>query len=68
VGAEVERFTAGALALARLSAGTLGWAPDTFWNATPQEPAACLGMDELHSAPPTRDEIAALMERDADGR
>jgi len=64
----VDGFTAAALALAASSARTLGWTPETFWNATPEELAACLGMEERADAPPTRAEIAALIERDADGR
>lgn len=62
-----QRFADGALALAGLSARALGWTPDTFWNATPAELAACLGADEPAGAPPSRAEIAALIERDRNG-
>lgn len=64
----MEGFTKDALALAAMSARALGWTPETFWNATPDELAACLGSAERGDAPPTRAEIELLIERDADGR
>ena len=61
-------FAASARILAGRSAQALGWAPDVFWNATPEELAASFGTDEDASAPPTREQIAQMMERDHDGR
>ena len=54
--------------LAGLSARALGWTPDTFWNATPEELAASLGQREPGIAPPSRAQIAALIERDENAR
>ena len=62
-----EAFASCALALAGHAARLLGWTPDTFWNATPAELAACLGPAGETTAPPTRDEIAAMIERDRNG-
>ena len=64
----MDGFADAALQLCAMSARLLGWTPDTFWNATPDELAACLGLEESGTAPPTRAEIAALMERDENGR
>ncbi|MBX7458906.1 phage tail assembly chaperone [Qipengyuania sp. 1NDH17] len=61
-------FSGNARTLAGLSARALGWTPDTFWNATPEELAASLGTGDTPISPPTRAEIAALIERDANGR
>ena len=60
-------FAGGALRLAALAAMHLRWPPHTFWNATPSELAASLAPPLPAEAPPTRDEIAALIERDANG-
>jgi hypothetical protein len=62
-----ERFAASALRLAALAARHLGWTPHSFWNATPSELAACLAPPDPGETPPTRAEIAALIERDAHG-
>ncbi|MBO6767069.1 MAG: phage tail assembly chaperone [Erythrobacter sp.] len=62
-----ERFAAGALRLAALAAAHLRWTPRTFWSATPAELAACLAPPLPAEAPPSRAEIAALIERDAHG-
>ena len=51
-----------------MAARLLGWTPDTFWNATPAELAASIGPVEQADAPPSRDEIAAMIERDRNGR
>lgn len=64
----MAEFARNAVKLAGLGARLLGWTPDTFWNATPAELAASLGNEDDSAAPPTRAEIAALMERDAHGR
>ncbi len=60
-------FAGGALRLAALAAAYLQWTPGTFWNATPSELAACLAPPLPADTPPTRAEIAALIERDANG-
>ena len=60
-------FTKGALRLAGLAATHLGGRPGTFWNATPSELAACLAPPAPAGNPPTRAEVAALIERDAHG-
>jgi uncharacterized phage protein (TIGR02216 family) len=44
--------------------GRLGWAPDTFWAATPREIGAALRAhqtENLSSAAPERDALRALM-------
>lgn len=61
-------FSAGARRLAGLSARALGWPPDIFWNATPEDLALSLGDGQPAAAPPSREEIAAMMERDRNGR
>ena len=62
-----DRFADSALRLAGHAARALGWPPETFWSATPAELAACLASDEEAHTPPSRDEIAALIERDRNG-
>lgn len=64
----MDDFAAAARRLAALSARMLGWAPDTFWNATPEELAASLGESEPAIAPPSRAELEMLIERDRNGR
>ncbi|WP_345719357.1 phage tail assembly chaperone [Qipengyuania aestuarii] len=61
-------FSVGARRLAGLSARALGWPPDIFWNATPEDLALSLGTHDPAVAPPSRAEIAAMMERDRNGR
>ena len=62
------RFATGALTLAALAAQRLGWSPELFWAATPSELAACLAPPTPPAAPPpSRAEIAALIERDSHG-
>lgn len=63
-----EDFSGSAVRLAGLAARLLGWTPDTFWNATPAELAASIGPSGQADAPPSRDEIAAMIERDRNGR
>ncbi len=62
-----ERFATAALRFAALAARHLGWTPRSFWNATPSELTACLAPPLPGETPPTRAEIAALIERDAHG-
>lgn len=54
-------FAEAARALAGLSAWVLGWRPDEFWKATPDELAASLnGPPPATPAPPDAAAIAAL--------
>lgn len=62
-----QHFAACALRLAGLAARSLGWTPETFWNATPAELAACIGSGDPATTPLTRAEIQALIESDNDG-
>ena len=64
----MELFAAQAVTLAALSARTLGWTPQTFWQATPAELAACLDTGNAAAMPPTRAQIAHMIERDGNGR
>lgn len=60
-------FGDAALRWAGLAARALGWRPAEFWGATPAEFATALTLqDELSAlAPPSREAIARMMERDA---
>ena len=61
-------FAAGALRLAGLTARTLGWRPDDFWNATPAELAAILAPEANGDVTPLgREELERLMEKFRDG-
>ncbi len=68
-----DDFGAIALKLAGLAGWQLGWSADRYWNATPAEMEtvvrAMLGADGAAGAetPPTRGEIARLMEIYPDG-
>lgn len=62
-----KRFADVALRCAGLAASALGWTPDTFWNATPAELLASLAPPAASDAPPTRDQIAQMIERDDNG-
>ncbi|MGQ2943351.1 phage tail assembly chaperone [Blastomonas fulva] len=54
-------FAEAARVLAGVSAWALGWRPDEFWRATPDELAASLsGPVPSSSAPPDTQAIAAL--------
>ena len=64
----MAHFATGARRLAGLSARTLGWLPDIFWNATPEDLALSLGTHDPAAAPTSRAEIAAMMKRDRNGR
>lgn len=60
-------FADGAQRLAGLVPRALGWRPAEFWAATPAELAAILDDGgATGSAPLSRTELAALMERDGD--
>lgn len=50
-----------------LSAQVLGWRPGEFWAATPAELVMALSApaNPACPAPPTRETIARMMERDA---
>ncbi len=64
----MSHFAAAALRLAGQAGVAFGWAPETFWNATPAELGALVAAlrgDE--GAPPERDAIARLMEAHPDG-
>lgn len=52
-----------------LAAATLGWRPQEFWQATPAELSNALANPNASEgyAPPSRDLIEKLMERDAHG-
>ena len=62
-----DDFSHAAVSLDGQAARLLGWQPDVFWNATPAELAASLGPTDAGEAPPTRAQIAAMIERDSDG-
>ena len=60
------RFCDAAVQLGGLAARVLHWPPDTFWNATPSELAACLQHETRSgTTPPSLIEIAAMIERDS---
>jgi hypothetical protein len=52
-----------------VSARLLGWRPAEFWDATPGELAMALAdpSASASTAPPSRETIARMMERDCDG-
>lgn len=60
-----ERFGEACLRRAGLAARALGWTPETFWNATPSELLAALAPPLATGNPPSREEIARMIERDA---
>lgn len=62
-------FTDSAGRLAGMVGALLGWPPDQFWRATPGEVAAVLQAlaGDAAPPPPTRDEIAQMMEAFPDG-
>ncbi len=60
-------FAASALRLLPLAAQVLRWTPAVFWAATPAELCASLAPPRGTPQPPTRDEIARLIERDDHG-
>ncbi len=62
-------FTESAGRLAGMAGVLLGWPPDQFWRATPAELGAVLQAlaGDAGPPPPTRDEIAQMMEAFPDG-
>ncbi|OYX39332.1 phage tail assembly chaperone [Sphingomonas sp. 32-62-10] len=62
-------FTDAAGRLAGMAGALLGWSPDAFWHATPAELEAVLRAlaGDAAPPPPTRHEIAQLMEAFPDG-
>lgn len=63
-----KRFAETARTLAGLSAWALGWRPDDFWSATPDELTAALnGPAPVAAAAPDREAIAALQAMFPDG-
>lgn len=59
-----DSFTRASARLAGLAARALGWRPAEFWSATPAELALSLGGGEESTDPPSREAIAAMIERD----
>ena len=65
-----ETFAAAAARLAGLVPRALGWRPDHFWSATPEELAAIFTADPAADAdtPLGRSELEHMLERERDGR
>lgn len=62
-----DRFGAAAQGLAGQAALLLGWSPDRFWAATPEELATVLAAAlPPGSTPVTRADFAPLLEQDPD--
>ncbi len=65
-----ERFLDAAARLAGLAGALLGWRPDEFWAATPEELGGVLAVlagDRAGDVPPDMALMAQLMERFPDG-
>lgn len=65
-----RRFTESSARLAGLAGALLGWRPDEFWNATPEELGGVLAVlagETRADAPPDAAMMARLMERFPDG-
>ena len=63
-----QRFAETARTLAGLSAWALGWRPEEFWRATPDELVAALnGPAPAAAAAPDREAIASLQAMFPDG-
>ena len=68
-GEEVLRFADSAVRMAGQAGVLFGWGPDRFWGATPAELAALVAVIAGDEAVPLgTDELAAMRERDPDGR
>lgn len=64
-----ERFSALTPRWVSLASHVLGWLPDTFWNATPDELSAALHVPGSGEAKPlTRSEFEHLIKDQRDGR
>ena len=59
-----DAFAGSARRMATLAARVLGWRPAEFWGATPAELALSLGQPDAGGDPPSRAEIAAMIERE----
>lgn len=63
-----QRFGEAAARLAGQAALLIGWTPDTFWAATPEELAVIVAAAKPATTDSVdRQTIAAMMERDANG-
>jgi len=61
-------FTEAAVRLAGMAGALLGWSPDQFWSATPVELGAVFAALAGEAVPPpSRNELARLMEAFPDG-
>lgn len=62
-------FTTGAVRLAGFAGAALGWSPSAFWQATPADLAAVVGVAAGGSGvtPPDAAMIAAMQEACPDG-
>lgn len=64
----VTRFADAARALSGMAARLLGWRPQEFWQATPDELAAALTVPgDPPTAPPSPEAVAALRAQFPDG-
>jgi len=66
--AQDRLFGLAARRLAGAAAQSLGWAPETFWNATPAELCDALVPPGEAGEPPSKAAIDALMTRFPDQR
>lgn len=65
-----HQFSDGLACWIYLASRSLGWRPSEFWRATPAELISSL-QDPDHTqsaAPPSRDTISKMMERDSNER
>lgn len=62
-------FVVSARRAARVAAALLGWRPDEFWAATPEDLRTALGLDDAsEDAPASGAMLARLMEAFPDDR
>ena len=65
----MTQFLVAARRAARVAAALLGWRPDEFWAATPEDMRNALGLDEAgDEAPATGAMLQKLMEAFPDER
>lgn len=62
-----DRFGRYAVEMCRLAATQLGWRPGEFWRATPDDLLNALPRPGSADGPPTRAEIARMMEEERGG-